>query len=270
MLDAFIRKGVRKILSRSGREHTNEMNEDAITSMVFTPLRFMEPVEALNCFRLILTRQLAELTRSRRVSSFSLKFWPVGLRSNSTIGAKTTRCEPDLVVSFEFKEGPPVIIIGEMKWDSYPSKDQLEAQILRERNAIKELNPKAEILMFAFVKFKKQYMEGEGFHRAGCQVFGWTEFHQVLNRYLGTSPAQDSAQRRWASDISEFLIRAEQTIFTGIKEDYGPLPAADLAVFYRRGFRGFSINSGELPSVERQYFYLAEGSNDSLSNLSNI
>jgi hypothetical protein len=271
MLDAFIRKGVRKILARSGREHTNEMNEDAITSMVFTPLRFMEPNEALNCLRLILTRQLAELTRSRGVSSFSLQFWPIGLHSNSTIGAKKTRCEPDLLVNFEFNEGPPVIIIGEMKWDSYPSKAQLEAQILRERNAIKESNPKADVLMFAFVKFKKPYMDVEGLHRAGCQVFEWAEFHQILNRYLGLSPAQDSVQRRWASDISEFLIRAEQMVFTGFNENYGHLPAADLGpVFYRRGFRGFSINSGKLPAVERQCFYLAEGSNDSLSNLSNI
>ncbi len=257
MLDAFIRKGVRKILTRNGRN----MDEDAITSMVFTPLRFMEPEEALNCLRLILTRQLADLTRSRRVSSFSLKFWPVGIHSSSTIGAKTTRCEPDLVVSFKFNEGPPVIIIGEMKWDSYPSKADLEAQIVRERNAIREANPKAEILMFAFVKFKKKYTEGEGFNRAGCQVFEWTEFHQALNRYLGTTPAQDSAQRRWAGDIAEFLIRAEQTIFTGIKEDYGRLPAADRGpVFYRRGFRGFSINSGDLPSFEKTIFYLAGGS----------
>jgi hypothetical protein len=66
MLDAFIRKGVRRILARNGRN----MDEDAITSMVFTPLRFMEPEVALNCLRLILTKQLADLTRSRRVSAF--------------------------------------------------------------------------------------------------------------------------------------------------------------------------------------------------------
>jgi hypothetical protein len=164
------------------------------------------------------------------------------------------------VATVEFNEGPPVIIVGEMKWDSYPSKAELEAQIVRERNTIKEATPKAEILMFAFVKFKKQYVEGDGFNRAGCQVFEWTEFHQVLNRYLSTSPAHDSARRRWASDISEFLVRAEQTIFTGIKELYGPLPAADVRpVFYRRGFRGFSMNYGELPSVEKQCFYSAGG-----------
>jgi hypothetical protein len=246
------------------------MDEDAITSMVFTPLRFMEPEEALNCLTLILTRQLADLTRSRRVSAFSLEFWPKGLRSISATGAKK-RCEPDLVARLEFSEGPPVIIVGEMKWDSYPSKADLEAQIVRERNAIKEDNPKAEILMFALVKSKKKYMEGEGFNRAACQVFEWTEFHQLLNRYLSTSSAHDSARRRWASDISEFLVRAEQTIFTGIKEQYGPLPAAEVSpVFYRRGFRGFSMNYGELPSVEKQCFYSAGGDDDSLSNLSNI
>jgi hypothetical protein len=93
-----------------------------------------------------------------------------------------------------------------MKWDSYPSKTELEAQIVRERNTIKAANPNAAILMFAFVKFKKQYMGGER--------------HQALNRYLSTTPAQEFVRRRWASDISEFLVRAEQTIFTGIKEDY--------------------------------------------------
>src|SRR5258708_8944268 len=152
MLDAFIWKGVRRIWTGNGRK----MDEDAITSMVFTPLRFMEPEEALNCLRLILTRQLADLTRSRRVSAFSLEFWPKGLRSISATGAKT-RCEPDLVATAEFNEGPPVIIVGEMKWDSYRSKAELEAQIVRERNAIKETNPKADILMFAFFKFNKQY-----------------------------------------------------------------------------------------------------------------
>jgi hypothetical protein len=234
------------------------MDEDAITSMVFSPLRFMEPEEALNCLKLILTRQLAHLTRSRRASAFSLEFWPKGLRSISAAGART-RCEPDLVATVEFNEGQPIIIVGEMKWDSYPSKADLEAQIVRELNAIKEANPKAEILMFAFVKFKKQYVEGDEFSRADCQVFEWTEFHQALHRYL-TSPQQDSAQRRWASDVSKFLIHAAQTIFTGIKEDYGPLPVADLGpVFYRRGFRGFSINPGDLPSVENQCFYSAGG-----------
>lgn len=153
---------------------------------------------------------------------FSLEFWPKGLRSISATGANT-RCEPDLVATVEFNDGPPLIIVGEMKWDSYPSKAELEAQIVRERNTIKEANPKAEILMFAFVKFKKQYMGGEQFNRASCLVFEWTEFHQALNRYLSTSPAQESARRRWASDISEFLVRAEQTIFTGIKEGYSPL-----------------------------------------------
>jgi hypothetical protein len=146
MLDAFLRKGVRKILTRNGRN----MDEDAITSMVFTPLRFMEPEEALNCLRLILTRQLADLTRSRRVSAFSLEFWPKGLRSISATGANT-RCEPDLVATVKFNDAPPLIIVGEMKWDSYPSKAELEAQIVRERNTIKEVNPKAEILMFALV-----------------------------------------------------------------------------------------------------------------------
>jgi len=173
------------------------------------------------------------------------------------IGAKT-RCEPDLVARFEFNEGSPLIIIGEMKWDSYPSKAELEAQIVRERNAIKEHNPKADILMFALVKSKKRYLQGDWFDRAGCPVFEWTEFHQLLNRYLSNSPAQDSAQRRWARDISEFLVRAEQTIFTGIKEDYGPLPAADLMpVFYQTGFRGFSINNEDIPAVEKQYLYSA-------------
>jgi hypothetical protein len=257
MLDAFIRKGVRRILSGSEPEHKNYTNEDAITSMVFTPLRYMAPDEALNCLGLILMRPLADLKQSRPISSFSVEFWPEGLRSKSTttIGART-RCEPDLVARFEFTEGLSLMIIGEMKWDSYPSKAELEAQIARERHAIKEHYPKADILMFALVKSKKRYMQGERFNRVGCLVFEWTEFHQLLNRYLRRSPARASAQWRWACDISNFLKLAEQTIFTGVKDDYGSLPAADLrTVFYRTGFRGFSMDYGDIPSAENECFY---------------
>jgi hypothetical protein len=50
MLDAFIKKGVRRVLEKGNDEHHNDKTEDAITSMVFTPLQFMSPDQALACF----------------------------------------------------------------------------------------------------------------------------------------------------------------------------------------------------------------------------
>jgi len=140
MLDAFNKKHVRRILARSGTEHSNEMNEDAITSMVFTPLRFMERNKALSCFKVILGSHLSDRLQSRVVASFSLELWPRGIRIASNIVAKETRCEPDLVAHIHFDEGPPLVLVGEMKWDSSSSETVLEGEIKREQAALTEAN----------------------------------------------------------------------------------------------------------------------------------
>lgn len=253
MLDAFNKKGVRRVLSRSGIEHSNEKNEDAITSMVFTPLRFMERTQALKCFEVIFGRKLSDRLKSPVLASFLLELWPRELRTTSNKLAKETRCEPDLVVRIGFTKGPSLLIVGEMKWDSYPSKTELENEINREKAALQSENPNADIWIFSLVKYKKA-----GFDDLPCHMLSWTEFHRKLNECRNDAPPA-SAYRTWIEDVSAFLTLAEQTIFTGIRRTYAVgLPAlGSNPIFYRTGFRGFSMNYGEvLHPAGRPYFYV--------------
>jgi hypothetical protein len=245
------KKGVRRILSRSGIEHSSGKNEDAITSMVFTPLRFMEWTEALECFKVIFGSKLSDRLKSRVVASFLLELWPRELRTTSTTVVKETRCEPDLVANIGFAEGPSLVIVGEMKWDSYPSKTELEDEINREKAALKAKNPGADFLIFSLVKYVKA-----GFDKLPCHMLSWTNFHRRLNECRNFA-RPGSPYRMWIEDVSAFLTLAEQTIFTGIKPTYAELPGpGSKPIFYRTGFRGFSMNYGEVPhAAGAPYFY---------------
>lgn len=216
MLDAFLKKGATQILASS--EHTNNKNEDAITSMVFTPLRFMNAKNALQCLQLILANALTGHIGSRTLKSVSLELWPRGLRSRSISAGKHTRCEPDLLAKIQFNAGPGLVVVGEMKWDSYPSASQLATEIAREKAAVSDISNDVDILAFALVKYV-----GKGFEKLKCELMSWTDVHRKLDDFLRSGPP-NSACRAWALNISEFLTRAELTIFTGIKRDYGPLP----------------------------------------------
>lgn len=252
MLDAFIKKHVRKILARSGTEHSNEKNEDAITSMVFTPLRFMAVEDALNCLKVIFRNEPSGLW-SRRASTFSLELWPSGIRGTSHSGAKATRCEPDLVAKLSFDHGRDLVVVGEMKWDSYPSKDELGREVKREQEALRTLNAEADLLTFALVKYLRK-----DFDKLPCNVLlSWTEFHRRLNESLHFYD-QQSACRRWMEDISKFLTLAEQTIFTGITNKYDGVPALGTnPVFYCSGFGGFWASYDEIPKAKGGHYFYA-------------
>ena len=74
--------------SWNGKEHTSDKNEDAITSMVFTPLRFMAPGEALKCLRAVVP-SIAE----------------VALARGSPIDQNVTLCPPGLKARDERTRG---------------------------------------------------------------------------------------------------------------------------------------------------------------------
>ncbi len=133
MLHAFNQKNVRRVLATSGDEHTNDKNEDAITSMVFTPLAFMSPESALEVMKEIIGEQMVAAVADRRPISHEPSLWPSGLRSRAWDGDRLTSCEPDLVVRFEFDAGAPMLLIGEMKWDWRVTPGHLEQETMRQR-----------------------------------------------------------------------------------------------------------------------------------------
>lgn len=207
MLHAFNIKNARRVLQPKASEHSIEKSEDAATSMVFTPLTFMTPGEALDSLAAFLG-DVARLPIAGRVPiRHTVDLWPGGLLARSADGDHLTRCEPDLVVTFEFDQGPSVIFIGEMKWGwSMPAAD-LWIELDREIQAIKRHDPQAVQVVFVV----SQYAYGP---MSQVTLLTWKRFSSLLRPLARRAP--ETAASRWADLVCTFLERADQWGFAGI------------------------------------------------------
>ena len=252
MLDAFIKKGVRRILEKRSDEHRNKKTEDAITSMVFTPLQFMISDQALACFKAFLP-ELTKFVGSRTLLSHEIHLWP-------RYGERTQWCEPDLVAKFDFDIFKPLVLVGEMKWDSQITAAQIE----KERYAAAQKYPDARVIVFAVTK---NPLKGKHATELGCTItpMTWTDVHRQLTRFVERG-GSNGATLLWASLVSKFLNEAEQCIFTGfeLKSDdnlefnFDSLPPANRAsVFFEKSrcFSGFQGDYGRLPPLDASVLF---------------
>jgi hypothetical protein len=131
MLHASNSKNVRRVLVMRTAEHRNEKNEDAITSMVFTPLAFMTATEAARCLTLMFGVEFQRLC-GRALVRHKGELWPRDLKAPYERGGPNTRCEPDVVIRFELCDGEHLTFIGEMKWDSGDTEGEIDHQLERE------------------------------------------------------------------------------------------------------------------------------------------
>nr|QQZ48894.1 hypothetical protein JKL49_16545 [Phenylobacterium glaciei] len=96
MLHAFITKRVRRILARDRLEHTNAKNEDAITSMVFSPLAFMEAPQAMAALDQLLDGAVGRRAAGRTVAQHEIHLWPAGLQAVKLVGMGSHAVSPTL------------------------------------------------------------------------------------------------------------------------------------------------------------------------------
>lgn len=204
MLHAFNQKGVRRIFDRSEDEHGVEKTEDAVTSMVFTPLAFMPAKEALQCLQLVIGAPSRNVVGDRVPSSHSVELWPRGLQATSSEGS-LTGCEPDLVASFSFDE-EVVIFVGEFKWEWRPSHEALATQLKRQRAAIKR-STHSPICQFALGKYASAPRV------AGVPFIRWIDVVARLRSFLKDS--HPSVASTWAQLVATFLEKADVTTFGG-------------------------------------------------------
>lgn len=207
MLHAFNIKNARRILERKGAEHSNEKSEDAATSMVFTPLSFMTPPEALACLCALIGEPALAAVAGRAPSSHRVEMWPGGLVAVSARGDALTRCEPDLLISFEFAEGAPLAFIGEMKWGWPMPAGDLRTELNREIEAVKRLHPRSQQVVFVVSKYPYAPM-------SGVTALTWRTFSSRI-RSLSMN-AEPSPSAIWADLVRQFLERADQFGFSGI------------------------------------------------------
>ncbi|WP_406851793.1 hypothetical protein WEU32_10060 [Brevundimonas sp. BH3] len=215
MLHAFNIKNARRVLQPKASEHSIEKSEDAATSMVFTPLTFMTPGEALDSLEAFLGDAASLPIAGRGPIRHTVDLWPGGLLARSADGDHLTRCEPDLMITFEFEQGPSVIFIGEMKWGwSMPAAD-LRIELDREIEAIRRHDPHAVQVVFVI----SQYAYGP---MNQVTLLTWKRFSSLLRPLAHRAPV--TAASRWADLVCTFLERADQWGFAGIPQTY-PLEA---------------------------------------------
>ncbi|MFT8718315.1 hypothetical protein [Acetobacter sp.] len=207
MLHAFNQKGVRRVLCSRHNEHTNNKNEDAITSMVFSPLFFMQTEDAWLIVQALLEPDALCDYGTRQPTAHEIRLWPDGLKAQARNGDYTSRCEPDLVMQFQFDDIRPLIITWEMKWTWVIATNELLNEIVREQEAIKKAYPACERLIVALTQIAYPI------RRKGIANIRWTDVHRIANRLKLESIA--APLREWGKQVSLFLEKAEQISFCG-------------------------------------------------------
>lgn len=205
MLHAFNQKNARRIFERSNNEHTNNMTEDAVTSMVFSPLAFMTASDALNALVAIVGQAHADVVAGRTAKSHDLSLWPTGLSASQWHGDSVSGCTPDLMAIFEFGTGPPAIFIGEMKWDWSMKGDELDREIARQQEAVRGARPDADQIRFVIAKRRPALAASD------VLTISWIE---VANR-LGALERSRSPGPcvTWARLVGAFLDKADVRVF---------------------------------------------------------
>jgi hypothetical protein len=195
MLHAFNQKNVRRVLLRQDDEHSVEKTEDAITSMVFSPLAFMSAPDALGCMLGLLGPALMDKIASRVPVGHDFRLWPIGLKARAWRGEHSTRCEPDLLITFNFERSADLTVIGEFKWDWRMSSDALMRELRRERAAV-AASLGGDSLQFVITKYAPRFLWRD------VPILTWVT---VAARLVALTRAGHGPVRLWAEQVHQFL-----------------------------------------------------------------
>lgn len=204
MLDAYLRKGARLPTEASdGRR----VIEDAITSTLFSPLKFMAPRDA--------GRILSWLTRSQSEGETevrSMQLWPRFAADEESANEYTI--EPDLVLDGTV-DGQPFRWIVEVKWDAILLCSQIEDQV---RICTKDLRGWRHISLI-------KSAELPAFEFQDTTIILW---HQALGilQDVQRSNAPEGASLTWCRDAIGFL----EKLGVGAFEGFGRLNLAPVTV----------------------------------------
>lgn len=250
MLDAFNRKGVRRVLVTTKMEHVKDQNENAITSMVFTPLRFMSSVDAWRCLRACFDQLFDEELKQASIADLRVELWPIGMRAPNE-GGDLSRCEPDLVVDCQTVGGERIVIVGEMKWDWATEVDTLNRELDRQRQAVAR-DKTCKTVQFVLLKHRlHQYRD------LMAPSMSWADVHRRLRDIL-RRPDEERWGRvplQWAEEVCQFLVLAEQTVFTGFNSVTVPQVERSAPIFFGGPTAGLITNDYGLPVLSKSILW---------------
>jgi len=207
VLHAFNQKNVQRIEVSKRRTHKNEKSEDAVTSMVFSPLAFMDCVEAFEALKHVIGNRIESIHSYGEPLSHEIILWPQGLKAAGWDSEKATRCEPDLLARFQFQDSGWINLVGEMKWDWKMGHDELAKEVNREKSAV-AATFEGEVIPFILTKHRNE------FDIKGTPVLTWSDVGQRLRQFARN---REKAAGLWAREVSKFLDKANIEFFDGFE-----------------------------------------------------
>ncbi|WP_256807490.1 hypothetical protein [Bradyrhizobium sp. Bra64] len=150
MLDAFIRKRS-DVPDKLKADGAQLIVEDAITSALFTPVRFMSPADVFKIVAL-----LAGENDASEPDWTSVQLWPMldvapGYRNKRYV-------EPDVLIDLHYGDHTLRIVI-EVKWDAAFGEDQVEMQIA---SASRDLKVGDKLQHLSIVKYGSSDAQARG------------------------------------------------------------------------------------------------------------
>lgn len=202
MLDAYLRKGA-QLPTQSGSDISRRVIEDAITSTLFTPLRFMKPSDVSEILSL-----LVGTTDVRAPESSEVTLWrkfPVAS------GYQNTRfVEPDIVIDLHSADAEARTVI-EIKWDDRLQREQLQVQV---GNCASDIKAGTIFRHLSIVKTA----DLEALNYPGTRVRQWAGILRDL-RNLRSEPISQGYSKivlAWCLDAARLLHRLGIGTFEGL------------------------------------------------------
>jgi hypothetical protein len=202
MLDAFVRKRS-DVPTKLRADGAQLIVEDAITSALFTPVRFMSPADVSKIVAL-----LAGESDTREPDWASVQLWPMldvapGYRNKRYV-------EPDVLIDLHYGDRTLRIVI-EVKWDAIFGDDQVEMQIA---SASLDLKTGDKLQHLSIVK----YGGGDAQAGGGSRVRQWSSI--LVDLISAKSRAVGSPRPicfvEWCQSAASFLRMQGIGGFNGI------------------------------------------------------
>lgn len=235
MLDAFLRKGAQLPTELGAEVGSRRVIEDAITSTLFTPLRFMSPPDVSQILSIVIGENDRRVADECRVD-----LWP-RLPSYSS-KSSSSYVEPDLIVNLQYGSLKEVLVF-EIKWDAMLDVRQQRAQVA---SCTASIPATSRLRHISLVK----YATLDALRYKSSHVRQWSSVLRDL-KVAGDAPSDISrVAAEWCCDAALLLRKLGIGAFEGLHAvPIRPIPQKSFAFALRR-FRWTDLRSVGLTTFQ--------------------
>lgn len=201
MLDAYLLKGA-ALPTEPALDGRRRVIEDAITSTLLTPVRFMHSRDAIRVLSLLVGVEL------EKPDACELRLWRRFDSVITTLNANFV--EPDVVADLRYQDRVQRIVI-EVKWDDVLHLDQVQSQLA---STAADIETPSSVRHFSLVKFA----DDEVLRFKATTVRQWSEVLKDLEQVTGEANQTSAphALASWCQDAAKLLQRLGIGSFSGL------------------------------------------------------